>query len=183
MALAHPKLKTYADYMKLPDYPRMELLAGEFVMSPSPNTEHQKVSRRILLLLGSWAEEHNLGEVFYSPYDVYLSDHDLFQPDLLFISKNRLNIIHEKNVQGAPDFVLEIISPGSEKRDRIEKKSRYEIFGAQEYWIVDPKHETITVMLLSGKQYQIQGIFKKEDTVKSSAIHGFKLHLKDIFKV
>src|SRR4030065_2512960 len=93
---------TYEDYLKTPDDERYELIGGELLMTPSPITNHQRISRKIEFILEKFVTENELGEIFYAPYDVYLDDENVVQPDILFVSKERFNIIGEKNVQGAP---------------------------------------------------------------------------------
>ena len=102
---------TYADYLETADDERYELLNGELVMSPSLREIHQYILGRLFLRLGAFIYGRNLGKVYCSPFDVVLSDIDVVQPDLLFVSKGRESIITPENVQGAPDLVVEILSP------------------------------------------------------------------------
>ncbi len=116
------KRYTYEDYLKTPDDKRYELIEGELIMTPSPRTWHQRISRNIEYKLMQFVEDHDLGEVFDAPYDVHLDDDNVLQPDILFISKERSNIIGEDNLHGAPDLVVEILSESSAYRDTIQKK-------------------------------------------------------------
>jgi Uma2 family endonuclease len=109
-AVIEKKKYTYEDYLKTPEDERYELIEGEMLMTPSPITRHQRISRELEFEILKFVRENALGEVFDAPYDVYLDDENVVQPDILFISKDRLNIIGEKNIQGAPDLVIEIIS-------------------------------------------------------------------------
>ena len=102
---------TYADYQKTPDDERYELLNGELVVSPSPTEIHQYILGQLFLRLGAFIYGRNLGKVYFSPFDVVLSDADVVQPDLLFVSNERSEIITPDNIQGAPDLVVEILSP------------------------------------------------------------------------
>src|SRR3989304_1495548 len=86
------KKYTYEDYLKISDDKRYELIDGELIMTPSPITRHQRISRKIEFMLEKFITEDNLGEVFYAPYDVYLGETNVVQPDILFVSKDRLNI-------------------------------------------------------------------------------------------
>ena len=117
------KKYTYEDYLKTPDDKRYELINGELLMTPSPITRHQRISGKLEFILRRFLTENNLGELFDAPYDVYFDNENVVQPDLLFISKDRLHIIGEKNVQGAPDLVIEIISENSAYRDMVDRKS------------------------------------------------------------
>jgi Uma2 family endonuclease len=116
------KKYTYEDYVHTPDDKRYELIEGELLMTPSPTTKHQRVLREIEFILKKFVSENNLGEIFFAPYDVYLDEENVIQPDIMFISKERLNIIGEKNIQGAPCLTIEIISESSAYRDMVQKK-------------------------------------------------------------
>src|SRR5574337_1408040 len=107
------KKYTYEDYCKISDDKRYELIAGELLMMPSPVTNHQRISRKLGFILEKFIMENKLGEIFYAPYDVYFDNENVVQPDILFISNHKLGIIGEKNVQGAPDLVIEIVSENS----------------------------------------------------------------------
>ena len=117
------------------------------------------------------------------PYDVYFDDENVVQPDILFISKERLNIIGEKNLQGAPDLVIEILSESNAYRDLIQKKKLYARHGVKEYWIVVPGEKTIDINILKDKTYELYKTFGEEDTLESQILKGFKMELKAIFSV
>ena len=173
---------TYEDYLKTPDDERYELIGGELLMTPSPITNHQRISRKIEFLLEKFVTENELGEIFYAPYDVYFDDENVVQPDILFISKDRLNIIGDKNLQGAPDLVIEILSESNAYRDLIQKKKLYARFGVKEYWIVVPEEKTIDIHILKDKTYQLYKTLGEYDTLESQILKGFKMELKAIFK-
>lgn len=116
------KKYTYEDYLKTPEDKRYELINGELLMTPSPVPQHQRISGRLEFMLRRFIIERNLGEVFDAPCDVYLDGENVVQPDILFISRDKLGIIGEKNIQGAPDLVIEIISENSVYRDMVQKK-------------------------------------------------------------
>ena len=140
-----PKL-TYDDYLLFPeDGLRHEILEGEHYVTASPFVRHQRISGRIYRPLSSWVEERDLGEVFYASVDVVLSPHDVAVPDLFYISKERSEIITEKNIQGAPDLIIEIISPGTRLRDEGIKLQCYSDRGVEEYWMVYPDRQTTRV--------------------------------------
>jgi Uma2 family endonuclease len=115
---------TYEDYLKTPDDRRYELIEGELIMTPSPVPYHQWISKNIEYELERFVRERNLGKVFYAPCDVYFDDENLVQPDILFISKERLHIIGEKNIQGAPDLVIEILSETTAYKDLVNPAPR-----------------------------------------------------------
>ncbi|MEP9409928.1 MAG: Uma2 family endonuclease [Candidatus Brocadia sp.] len=175
------KKYTYADYCKISDEKRYELINGELLMTPSPITIHQRISRKLGFVLEKFITENNLGELFDAPYDVYFDDENVVQPDLLFISKDRLHIIGEKNVQGAPDLVIEIISENSAYRDMVLKKKLYAKFGVKEYWIVIPEGEEIEIYTLKDYTYQLYKAYCKDSTFESPLLKGLKIGLLDIF--
>jgi Uma2 family endonuclease len=182
MAVAHGKPKhTYEDYAKLPEGERVELVDGEFFVSPSPRTRHQALLGKLYRILAEWTESHLAGTVFPAPTDVVLSKHDVVQPDIFFISKARLSIITELNIQGAPDFIIEILSPGEEKRDMVIKKALYEKYGVKEYWIVDPDAQTISAYDLKSSRFVLRKTFKTKETIASFVLSGFALSLAELF--
>ena len=181
-SIIEKKKHTYDDYLKTPDDKRYELIEGELYMTPSPITNHQRISRKIEFMLEKYVTENDLGEVFYAPYDVYFNDENVVQPDILFISKERLDIIGEKNLQGAPDLVIEILSESNAYRDLIQKKKLYARYGVKEYWIVVPGEKTIDIHILQDKTYQLYKTLGEDDTLESRILKGFKMELKAIFK-
>ena len=180
-SIIEKKRYTYDDYLKTPDDKRYELIEGELLMTPSPITNHQRISGRIDFELRKFVLENDCGEVFYAPYDVYFDDENVVQPDILFISKDRLNIIGDKNLQGAPDLVIEILSESNAYRDLIQKKKLYARFGVKEYWIVVPEEKTIDIHILKDKTYQLYKELGEFDTLESQILKGFKMELKAIF--
>ena len=130
---------TFQDWLQTPeDGLRHEVLDGEHVVTPFPNLNHQRVSRRIHFQLYEQIELTGRGEVFDAPTGVRLSEEDLVAPDLFVVLAERSEIMVETHVDGAPDLVVEILSKSTGRRDRGVKKRRYEAFGVREYWIVDP---------------------------------------------
>jgi Uma2 family endonuclease len=175
------KRYTYEDYLKTPDDERYELIEGELLMTPSPIPKHQRISREIEFELMKFAKENDLGEIFDAPCDVYLDNENVVQPDILFISKERLNIIGEKNIQGAPDLVIEIISESTAYRDLVQKKKLYAKFGVKEYWIVIPREELIEVYILKDNTYMLHKTYSKDETLESPYLRNLKVELTGIF--
>jgi Uma2 family endonuclease len=180
-AVIEKKKYTYEDYLKTPEDERYELIEGELIMSPSPIPKHQRISRKIEFILEKYVTENDLGEVFYAPCDVYLDDENVIQPDILFISKDRLNIIGEKNIQGAPDLVMEIISENTAYRDFVQKKRLYAKFGVKEYWIVIPEEKLIEIYTLKDNTYTLYKTYYKDDILESPYLRNLKIELKGIF--
>ncbi|MEE8440153.1 MAG: Uma2 family endonuclease [Spirochaetia bacterium] len=142
------KLKlTYDDLRLIPeDDPfRHEVLDGVHVASPSPVYRHQTISRRIQFQLYEQIELAGLGQVVNAPMDIELGTHDVVEPDVFVILEDNEQIITETHVRGAPDLIIEILSPSTSGRDLGIKKERYEFFGVPEYWVVDPEAGTVRV--------------------------------------
>ena len=160
MATQRSQIKfTYEDYRHTPDDKRYELLDGELIMAPAPRTAHQRTSRKIGNSLDTFVTENNLGEVFIAPYDVVLSNTDVVQPDLLFVSKERSYIVNEDNIRGAPDLVIEILSPSTAQRDRTLKRTLYALHGVPEYWQADTDAKIAMVLTLDNGEYKVAGIY------------------------
>ncbi len=172
---------TYEDYLKTPEDKRYELINGELLMTPSPIPNHQRISGKLEFVVRKFVTENNLGEVFDAPCDVYLDDENVVQPDILFISKNRLDIIGKRNIQGAPDLVVEIISENSVYRDMVQKKRLYARLGVKEYWIVIPEEVEVEVYTLKDNKYQLCRTYNKGDTLEPPSLKGLKIELREIF--
>ena len=185
MATQTAKIKfTYEDYKHTLDDARYELLDGELILSPSPRTAHQRASRNIevpLVTLVTFVAENELGEVFDAPYDVVLSNFDVVQPDILFVSSERSHIINENNIRGAPDLVIEILSPSTAQRDRTLKRSLYERHNVKEYWQVDTDAKSALALKLENGGYRVAGIYTEGQTLASPLLQGFALNIDDIF--
>lgn len=175
------KKYTYQDYQRTPDDKRFELIIGDLIMTPSPVPKHQTISKRIEFMLEEFVVENNLGEVFYAPCDIHLDDDNVVQPDILFISKERINIIGEKNIQGAPDLAIEILSDTSAYRDMVLKKKLYAKFGVHEYWIVIPEEESIEIYTLKNNIYELYKAYRNNDVLESPYIKNLKIELAKIF--
>ena len=180
-ATTDKKKYTYADYLKTPDDERYELIEGELLMTPSPVMRHQRISRKMLIAIDNHVTDNDLGEVFDAPSDVYLDNENVVQPDILFVSKERLDIIGEKNIQGAPDLVIEIISESTAYRDLVQKKKLYVRFGVKEYWIVIPEESSVDIFTLKDNAFVLHKSYGKDDILQSSLLKKLKLELKKIF--
>ena len=183
VATTQPVVKfTYEDYRTTPADKRYELLDGDLIMVPAPNLKHQKVQRRLGQRLGQFIEERELGEFFFAPCDVVLSDTDVVQPDLLFVSREREHLLSGgENVQGAPDLVIEILSPATADRDRGYKRELYGRHGVTEYWLVDPIAETVSVHRQRAGVLVVTHTFGREQTLRSPLLADLGLHLDHVF--
>ena len=182
MVAREPKAKlTYEDYAKTPEGERWELIDGELNIALPRKEAHQSVQANLGAPMHLFARENDSGRVYFAPFDVVLSDTDTVQPDLLFISKSRLNVITEDNIQGAPDLVVEIRSPTTARQDWTVKRELYARHGVREYWLVDPEAATVAVLLLEDGELRVTGVLGAGDTVVSTALTGFSVALDDIF--
>ena len=179
-ATARAKL-TYADFVRFPDDGRRhELIDGKHYVTPSPNTRHQTILGQLHLLIGNWLEDHPIGRVFFAPLDVVFSDFDIVEPDLLYLSCARAaDTLTDKHVRGVPELVVEIASRGTRKRDETIKRRLYERLGVSEYWVVDPKTDTIRVYQLSESVFQRPTELARasDDILTTSLLPGLKLPL------
>ena len=176
---------TYEDFLLFPDNGnRHELIDGEHFMTPSPSTRHQRISARLLTALENFLRQTSLGIVFAAPCDVVLSDVDVVEPDLLFISAARRSIITEKNIQGGPDLVVEILSESTRKTDEIIKRKLYEQYDTKEYWILDPDLETVKIHWKDRETFQppIHLSHENQDRLSTPLLPGFEIRLTDLFE-
>jgi len=174
---------TYEDYVLIPeDGLRHEILDGEHYVSPAPLIRHQLVLGRLHLRLGNFLEGQDLGTLLLAPTDVVLSLHDIAQPDLLFISKARLAILTEKNVQGPPDLAVEILSESNRHVDERVKLDRYGRLGGREYWILDPKRNTARIFRRERGQLRLLAdLSNSEDCLTTPLLPGLEVPLAGIF--
>jgi Uma2 family endonuclease len=191
VAISEPKalsaklpLLTYEDYARLtpPDSGDYELHNGRIIKMATPVPPHQKLSMRLSSRIFNHIEAHDLGEVYTAPMDTVFTRHNTFQPDILFLSKDRLHLVGDKKIEGAPDLVVEIMSPSNSPKEMKNKWNVYERTAVREYWIVDLDKQIL-------KQYEkVAGAFverellQKNDILASTAIEGFELPMNFLFK-
>ncbi len=184
------KKYTYADYLTWLDDKRRELINGFIrMMTPAPARKHQKISFKLGLKLGAFFENRKC-EVYSAPFDVRLVEKDkkndkqienVVQPDISVICD--LSKLDDRGCLGAPDFIIEIISPASSKRDAKEKYALYEYFGVKEYWIVFPGEKLIYQYVLNEKgKYEQQGIYVKDDKISPHIFPELKIDLNYVFE-
>jgi Uma2 family endonuclease len=172
---------TYDDYVQLPDDKCYELVEGELFLVPSPNLKHQRISRRLEIALCLHVDRHALGEIFDAPCDVVFSEINVVQPDLLFVSTERRSVLTKANIQGAPDLVVEILSPSTCQRDLGIKRNLYAKYGVREYWIVDPEGQTIEVLSWTEAGYRTEAVVPRTGTLNSPLFPSLNLRLAEIF--
>ena len=185
MEAAHSRAKlTYADYVRFPDDRlRHEIIDGEHFVTPSPVTRHQRISKRLLYLLEGYLRKHPIGEVFHAPFDVLLSEFDIVEPDLIYLSKARAHFLTEKNLQGPPDLVVEILLPGTRRRDEKLKRDLYDRVGVREYWLVDPGRNVVTVYRGGKSGFKTPRVYSASagDTLTTSLLPKLTISLQSLF--
>jgi Uma2 family endonuclease len=173
---------TYDQYCLLPDDGKQyEVIDGELFMTPAPKPRHQKIVVRLTEELSRFVREKKLGQVFVAPVDVLLDQHTVLEPDVLFIRQQRLEIVKEEAIEGAPDLVVEVLSPSTFYKDLRKKMTAYSQFGVQEYWIVDPEMQTIEIYTRRDDKLQLAQKFSSGQAVESALLPGLRLAVKDVF--
>jgi Uma2 family endonuclease len=174
--------RTVDDYLKLPEGTRAELIEGELLMTPSPKLPHQNVALNLAASLRAFVMERGLGRVFVAPTDVHLPSGDVVQPDVLFVASARSGILQDW-IRGAPDLLVEILSPEGVERDRLVKRDLYARNGVKEYWLVDPEARSVEVLGLNASgRYEPSGYFEERDTVASPVLAGLALPVVELFQ-
>ena len=188
MSVSQSKIPfTYEDYKSLTASTdqRYELIDGELYMAPAPTVTHQLVSGNLEFLLARHVRATRCGRVLHAPLDVVLGKgplRNVVQPDILFISNERANIVTQAEIVGAPDLIVEILSPGSVERDRGQKKTLYARNGVREYWIVDPALESIEVFSFGRRGNTAPARYGVGERLVSAVVPGFEASLVDVFR-
>lgn len=175
---------TYKDYVKLPEEPgfRYEVLEGFLVKEPSPSIHHQRVSRELVKKLIAYFDAYDSGgELFFAPLDVTLTDRDVVQPDILFLSSSRKGDRNGQRLDYPCDFVVEIISASSRRKDRVQKMAIYGKAGIPHYWLVDPEACTLEAFVLKDQHYTLIAAGCSGDTFVHPGFPGLELDLTQIF--
>jgi Uma2 family endonuclease len=171
---------TYEDYVLLPDDGlRHEIIDGEHYVNPAPYLIHQTILMNIAVPMRLHVRQHGLGYVYIAPADVVLSPNDVVQPDIVFVRAERRSILTKANVQGAPDLVIEILSPSNRQYDEVVKRKRYDAMGVAEYWIVDPESETVKIYRRAGNLVPVESA----DPLTTPLLPGFALTLAEVFEL
>jgi Uma2 family endonuclease len=171
------------DYEEMPaGPPYYQVIEGDLVMSPSPNIYHQALVGRIYSLLLQFLEKKPLGEVFVAPLDVFLSEINVYQPDVIFISNQRRSILTEHGLEGAPDLAVEVLSPGTARFDKGSKRKVYARAGVQELWLVDPDAKLIHVYQLAKDAETPAATYDEKAVFTSPRLPGLRLKAASIFK-
>lgn len=175
---------SYEDYLKLPEKEgySYEVLDGMLVKDPSPNVFHQRIVPRLWTILDAYFKKVDPeGEVFIAPLDVTLGSYTVVQPDLLYVSGRRSEIVRFERIDGAPDLVVEVISKPGTGKDRIRKKKIYQGSGIQHYWMIDPAEQTLECYSLRDGLYAFIAGGADCDIIEHPEFKGLKLELRKLW--
>lgn len=184
MVFTEEKILTVHEFLDLDifeDGYLYELINGEIVKRASPDTEHQSISINLMRQFFQHVPAKVAGKLFHAPYDVYLDEENLVQPDLIFVAEANAGIIQTGCIVGVPDLVVEILSPGTHRTDRGAKFKLYQRLGVAEYWIVGPRSQTIEVYALNAGAYDLFALGEEGGTVESNLLKGLSVPVRDIF--
>ncbi len=175
---------TIADLELMPDDGNIyEMIEGEIIVSRAPDLLHQEISGNLFQSIRNFLDQNPLGKVWVTP-GVIFDEFNSVIPDLAFVSRERLNdLIVEGRIKGAPDLMIEIISPGAvnRRRDRIVKRQTYGRFGVKEYWVVDPENRTVEIYALDGREMKLAATLTGQDEITSSLMAGYRFTVESVF--
>src|SRR2546428_13236473 len=173
---------TYEDFCALPDDGlRYEIVDGMLFAEPSPRRAHQKAVGNLFAILHAWVRAHDLGEVYVAPFDVILDPRTTVEPDLVFVVKDRLAIVAERGVEAAPDLLVEVLSPGTARRDRVRKLNAYARHGVRHYWLVDPEAAKAEAFELVEGAFRLVPAARGGDPAPPGVFPGLAISLPDLW--
>ena len=171
---------TYEEYYKLEDDQRYEIIDGQLLMAPAPDIWHQDWLNSLNIFISHYVKRKNLGRLFIAPVDVVLDEENTVQPDLVFVAAKNVGIIQPRAIFGTPDLLVEVVSPSSARRDRIQKMKLYARFGVTEYWIGDAAKRSLEILTLTKGRYELRCSAKEKGKLSSLVLTGFKFDLAEI---
>ncbi|MCU0445559.1 MAG: Uma2 family endonuclease [Microscillaceae bacterium] len=177
------KRYTYQDYRNLDvdDNFLYELIDEELVQKNAPSPQHQRISRKLLILLNTFIDTKQLGEIFYAPIDVFLDEYNAPQPDLVFVSNAQKSIITQDGIMGAPDLVVEIISSSSLRQDRGKKMKLYKNYQIPEYWLIDLISQAVEVYFYENNEYELVSSAVEKGLIQSKVLTDFQFDVAGLF--
>lgn len=174
--MAGQQRMTFQEFSQLPEEPGLQLIDGLLVKEPSPRYGHQAVIGRLHLEIAPYVNERGLGRVILAPFDVVLANDQVLQPDIMFVADERLELLQETGLFGAPDLVVEVLSPSSRRYDEGRKRELYFDYGCSEMWTVDPDELTL-ILSMRGESGWKDTLLTRDDVLVSPTLKGFQLHL------
>jgi Uma2 family endonuclease len=176
-----PRKLTRYDYYDLPESgPRYQLIDGDLFMAPAPDRAHQHYAGNLDYLLRRYLESNPIGLLYHAPFDVELNDFNVYQPDIVFVRKERFAIFTEHGIEGGPDLVIEVLSPKTARFDLGMKRVNYFRAGVEELWIVDPKVKQIAIYKRADPDNAAFNL-KSGDRLTTEVLPGLLLSVDDIF--
>ena len=176
-------LLTVEDYRATPEGTRYQLIEGElYLMSPSPKFTHQAIAWNLVGIFSRYLERHPVGRAFFAPFDVFLSDNDVVQPDVFFVAKEGMKLVQDDGVHGAPDLVIEILSPSTAQLDKKTKRRVYARAGVKEMWLVDPSLLQIQRYDFARDTAKPVQLIEEDETFSTPLLPGLTLAAAEIFK-
>ena len=175
---------TYQDYLGFAEEPgyRFEILEGMLIKEPSPNVLHQRVSRRLHRILEDYFWKYDpQGEIFGAPLDVTFYNHTVVQPDLFYVSGEQRQIIKETRIDGPPSLIIEILSPSTSRKDRLQKLRIYQNVKVQHYWLVNPDEKTLECFFIQNDTYALAAAGMDEDIIEHPGFNGLTIDLKALW--
>jgi len=170
-------------YRQMPEGPPYyQLIEGNLIMSPSANFYHQKIAGRLYHFIETYLEDHPVGEVVIAPSDVFLDDINVFQPDLYYVRNENRHVLVDEGVKGAPDLVVEIMSPSTSSRDRNEKRRIYARAGVEEMWIIDPDARHLEVHPLAKGLNASPTVIREPEPFSPALFPGLTIETTRLFK-
>ncbi|MCW3490649.1 Uma2 family endonuclease [Dethiobacter alkaliphilus] len=179
------KKYTYEDYLQLPEEPgyRFEILEGTLVKEPSPNVMHQRVSRRLQRILEDYFWQiDSKSEIFDAPLDVTFGNITVVQPDLLYVAGEQTTIVKKTRIDGAPKLAVEILSPSTSRKDRMQKRQIYQKAGVQHYWLVSPEDKTFECFVLRDGFYAVAAQGMDDEVLEHPNFPGLSVPLKELWR-
>jgi Uma2 family endonuclease len=172
-----------ADYLwETPDDGnRYEVIDGELYVTPPPTWDHQRGLSKLHIRLGTFIYERGLGEIVTAPVGVVLDADTAVQPDLVYVSRERAHLISRRGLEGAPDLVVEFMSPSTRRRDRGLKMQKYAAAGVLHYWIVDPRTRALEDYRLGQQGYELTGTHGPGTTFQSELFPGLEIPIDELW--
>jgi Uma2 family endonuclease len=176
------ELLTVEDYRATPEGTRYQLIEGELIMSPAPNRYHQEIAWNLSQIIGRYLTQNPLGRAYFAPFDVYLSEHDVLQPDVLFVANEHLSRLTEDGMQGAPDLAIEVLSPSTAQMDKKSKRLIYARAGTKELWLVDPLLSQIQRYDFAQDTAKPVQLIEENEIFSTPLLPGLDFSAAEIFK-
>ena len=173
---------TYKDLEQLPedDGKKYELHEGDLFVTAAPRLDHQEFAGELFVWLRDFVRRNRLGKV-YQHVDVSFSDDTVYTPDIAFVGSSKAGQRTRRFVRGAPDLVVEVLSPTTEARDRRLKLQSYARHGGAEYWLCDADARRVEVLVLRGGNFEILAVFGENDTLRSEVLKGLEIPLEEVW--